>query len=293
MTTGRLLHVLGGGRWQLPTVKRAKAMGLRVLVTDVYDDRPAYGVADLHEVVDITDQEATLDAARRHGIDAILCDTTDVGVPSAAYVAERLGLPGIGYEVALNCTDKSRMRSLVRHAGLDCPPFATAKRRDEAHAAAASIGYPLVVKPVDNQSGRGVSIVSDESSLDAAFDKALGFTRLGVVLHGGRRDGDGDHRRWLRRWPWLSRARHRPQGALSGESHGLLAHPVRIVVDVALRRGPCRGHAGRDGRCAGPAARYLPRGVHGLRRTRGPDRLRGPRGRRHDLHARVAPRVRR
>ena len=250
MKTGRLLHVLGGGRWQLPTVKRAKAMGLRVLVTDMYDERPAYGVADLHEVVDITDQEATLDVARRHGIDAIVCDTTDVGVPSAAFVAERLGLPGIGYEVALNCTDKSRMRSLVRDAGLDCPAFAAMNHRDEGVAAAARIGYPLVVKPVDNQSGRGVSIVADDASLDAAFDKALGFTRRGVVLMEGVETGTEiivDGFVDTRGCHVLGIARKSPYPENPTVS---VAHPVRIVVDAALRRGPNRPHGCRDGRGA-------------------------------------------
>src|SRR5438105_11620272 len=110
MSKQRLLHVLGGGQWQVPTICRARAMGYRVLVTDVYAERPGYALADLHAVMDITDLEGTLAVARRHGIDGIICDTTDVGVPTAAYVAEKLGLPGIGYETALRFTDKYRMR---------------------------------------------------------------------------------------------------------------------------------------------------------------------------------------
>ena len=51
----KLLHVLGGGQWQLPTVRLAKAMGYRVLVSDMHRERPAYALADHKEVVDITD----------------------------------------------------------------------------------------------------------------------------------------------------------------------------------------------------------------------------------------------
>ena len=84
MSRRPLLHVLGGGPWQTITVRRAQALGCDVLVTDLYPERPAYAFAERHEVIDITDREATLDAARRHHIDGILCDTTDVGVPTAA-----------------------------------------------------------------------------------------------------------------------------------------------------------------------------------------------------------------
>lgn len=101
-----LLHVLGGSPWQVPTVRLAKSMGCRVLVTDWFQERPAYAIADHHEVVDITDREATLAVARRYRVDGIVCDTTDVGVPTAAYVAEQFGLPGLGFQVALNFTNK-------------------------------------------------------------------------------------------------------------------------------------------------------------------------------------------
>lgn len=182
MSTAPLLHVLGGGPWQLPTVATAKALGLRVLVTDMYRERPAYALADVHEVIDITDREATLAAARRHRVAGVLCDSTDVGVPTAAYVAERLNLPGIGYETALNCTNKARMRQCVARAGLPVPRNLTVRNEPGLALALDEVGLPLVVKPVDNQSGRGVRIVTDASELIAAFQHAKSFSRSGAVL---------------------------------------------------------------------------------------------------------------
>jgi biotin carboxylase len=182
MTVPKLLHVLGGGPWQVPTVRLAKSLGLRVLVTDMYQDRPAYALADAHEVVDITDREATLDAARRHGVDGIVCDTTDFGVVTAAYVAEQLGLPGIGYETSLNCTNKARMRRCVEHAGLAVPRHAAVDSREALADAVARVGLSLVVKPVDNQSGRGVSIVAREEDVAGAYDHARNHSRSGAVL---------------------------------------------------------------------------------------------------------------
>src|SRR5690348_15397490 len=100
MTRPRLLHMLGGGQWQVATAALAKQLGYRLLISDPNEDRPAYPYADIIERVDITDREKTLGVAARHGIHGIVCDTTDVGVPTMAYVAEELGLPGIGREVA-------------------------------------------------------------------------------------------------------------------------------------------------------------------------------------------------
>jgi len=157
-------------------------MGYRVLVTDAFSQRPAFAIADLHEVADITDRKATLEVARRHRIEGILCDTTDVGVATAAWVAEALRLPGIGYETSLAFTDKGRMRGAARRAGLPSPPFATARTKEQVRLLAEEIGWPAVVKPVDNQSGRGVSIVRSKAELDAAVSAALDRSARGEVV---------------------------------------------------------------------------------------------------------------
>jgi biotin carboxylase len=176
------LHVLGGGPWQVPTVRAAKAMGHRVLVTDMYADRPAYPLADAHAVVDLRDVPGTLAAARRHRVDGILCDSTDTGVATAAAVADALGLPGIGIEAAHRCTDKGALRECFAAAGIDGVAW---RRVDDAAglpAAAAAVGWPLVVKPVDSQSGRGVRRIAEASALADAYANALAHSRSQRVL---------------------------------------------------------------------------------------------------------------
>lgn len=177
-----LLHVLGGSAWRVATVRKAKALGYRVLVTDMFEARPAYALADHHEVVDITDLERTLEVARRHHVDGILCDTTDVGVPTAGFVAEQLGLPGIGFEVARNCTDKGRMRRLTAGAGLASGAYRVIECVDDFAAASRAVGLPLLVKPVDNQSSRGVTLVRRWVEIEGAWQLARQHSRCGQVL---------------------------------------------------------------------------------------------------------------
>lgn len=179
---GELIHVLGGGAWQVPTVQRCRELGFRVLVTDPNLNRPAIAFADIHEAVDITNADATLEVSRRHGIVGILCDTTDWGVHTAAFVAEALALPGIGVDAALNVTNKARMRRLTKAAGLHSPSFAVISRTDKLRDAAAVIGLPLVAKPVDNQSGHGVGIVTAWPELEPTVGAALQASRHGLVL---------------------------------------------------------------------------------------------------------------
>lgn len=177
-----LLHVLGGGPWQLPTIRLAKRLGLRVLVTDMHVDRPGYRDADFHETVSIADSEATLAVARRYRVDGIICDTTDVGVQTAACVASALGLPGIGIDAAVRCTRKDLMRRHLQAAGMPAPSWSVVRSAGELRDLVRSWGPPIIVKPVDNQSGNGVTKVEADSGIDAAYARATAATRQPFVL---------------------------------------------------------------------------------------------------------------
>jgi biotin carboxylase len=176
------IHILGAGAWQVSTIRLARDLGCQVLVTDMYRERPGYALADAHEVVDITDREATLAVAARYAVSGIVCDTTDVGVPTMAWVAEQLGLPGIGCETALNFTNKHLMRTLTAAAGVPNPRFALVRSLAESMCALGDIGLPAVVKPVNNQSSRGVHVLRNLEQLDECWADARRFSRTGDVL---------------------------------------------------------------------------------------------------------------
>lgn len=189
MSVAKTIHVLGAGQWQVPTIQLAKSLGYRVLVTDASGERPGYALADERVVMDIADREGTLRIAEQRRIDGIVCDTTDVGVPTMAYVAERLGLPGIGYETALNFTNKYRMREMTSSAGVPNPPFRVVRDLDGARRAVRDLGLPAVLKPVDNQSSRGVHILREPKQLEPAYADAMQFARSGEMLVEGFLDG--------------------------------------------------------------------------------------------------------
>jgi len=183
----KLLHILGGGTWQIPSIVRAQALGYKVLLTDMYEERPGYDIADYHEQVNLVDSEATLKVAQKYKIDGIICDTTDVGVPTMAYVAEKMGLPGIGIEVAHNFTSKYRMRELTSKAGLDNPPFI--KTNSVSAVKKAGFDIPFVVKPIDSQSSRGVHVIRDASRIEELAKDALNCSRSGEIIAEGFLDG--------------------------------------------------------------------------------------------------------
>ncbi|HET7027705.1 MAG TPA: cyanophycin synthetase [Candidatus Limnocylindrales bacterium] len=86
----------------------------------------------------------------------------------------------IGVDLA---SDKSLTNRLLDSAGLPVPRSTVVETADEAVAAAVRIGYPVVLKPLDGNHGRGVGLdLRDEGAVRVAFDEALRQTRTGEVV---------------------------------------------------------------------------------------------------------------
>jgi biotin carboxylase len=64
-----------------------------------------------------------------------------------AYAREMLGIEGMSVETALNVRDKSRMKSVLRAAGVPCARHQLVTHPDEARSFAEAVGFPLVAKP--------------------------------------------------------------------------------------------------------------------------------------------------
>ena len=157
-----LIHVVGGGFNQIPLVQKAKQMGYRVLVTDMNADPPCKEYSDHYEQINIINMQETLACAEKYKIDYITTDQIDVAVPTVAFVAEKLGLSGIGYNTALKFTNKYVMRSALQ-GKLDehIPEFHYFDNEYEAKNFCK--GLPefseYVVKPINSQGSKGVAIL--------------------------------------------------------------------------------------------------------------------------------------
>ena len=173
--------IVTASRHQGPLIISAKTMGYEVMATDSRVDAPALSLADRAAVVDAESCEDLFRIACEFQPHAIVSEQTDVAVPGVAYVAERLRLPGIGFETALRATDKWRMREACRSAGLPTPKYRLATSAVSAVEAARDIGSPVVVKPTDNQSSRGVTKVTDIAAVPAATAMAASRSRRVLV----------------------------------------------------------------------------------------------------------------
>ena len=167
--------IIGGGVFQVPVIKIAKSMGLKVVVTDYNPESEGMLLADYPIEVSTRNINLTVNTAKQFHISCPLDGVMTVGTDASqtvAAVADALNLPGIPFEVAERATDKIKMRQVLQEKGVPVPQFRPVWTLDEGREALNSMELPLVIKPCDNMGARGVRKIERPDDLILAFREA-------------------------------------------------------------------------------------------------------------------------
>ncbi len=173
--------VVGAGEFQRPLIECAAQDYQVVVAAPVVPDEFRQYVSDV-VLCDVRDKETILRFAQEHDICGVMTDQTDIAVRTVAYVAERMGLPGIGSETGELFTDKALMKKRMTELGI--PMLAHIVTSDEAEAISfyRSLGKPVILKPLDTQGSRGVFACLDEDAIRNHFAESAGWSSDGQVI---------------------------------------------------------------------------------------------------------------
>ncbi len=185
MRSKRIL-ILGGGRYNVPSIRAAREAEFFTLVADKNPDVPGLKAADLALPIDLNDCESLTQAVTKSGgVDGVV-SMAEVGVRAAANISARLRLPSISEEAAANATSKAAMRRNWQHIGEYSTAFAIVSAPGEARTAAERLGrFPLIFKPDRSFGGsRGVTRVERAEDVADAFRvaQAGGLAHSNVVI---------------------------------------------------------------------------------------------------------------
>jgi biotin carboxylase len=172
------LLVLGAGPAQLGVLAAARARGLTVIAADRDPSAPGFRYADRRAIVSIEDEPAIERLARAEQIDGVIAPGTDHAVVLAARIASRLALPHpITPETASLAVSKLKQRERLAEAGVRQPRSRVCRSLEEASAAAAELGFPVVVEAPDPAGERGVALARNREDLAAAAADAVAESR--------------------------------------------------------------------------------------------------------------------
>lgn len=171
------LMLLGGMRYLVPVIEAAHKLGVYVITCDYLPNNIAHKYSDEYCNVSILEKDKVLEKAKELKIDGILSFACDPGVVTAAYVAEKMGLPSSGpYESIEILQNKGKFRKFLTENNFNVP---VAKQYTDIETALNDIemfNWPVIVKPTDSAGSKGVTKVVKKSELRDAINYALKFS---------------------------------------------------------------------------------------------------------------------
>lgn len=176
------IMILGGNSVQAEATRTARRLGYYTVSTDMHPDNPGHALADEYCMVDVVDKEAILGEARRIGIDGIVPYASDVLAPVAAYVAEKMGLPGNPYDAVRIMTHKNLFRAFLLSHGFPAPRGKAFRSVGDAVDYFSTLGGDAMMKPVDSAGSKGVFRVACEDDIRSHWQESQGYSLEGTVI---------------------------------------------------------------------------------------------------------------
>lgn len=151
-------------------LRAAEGLGIDLVVASEHP--PPFDMGDRYLQVDCSDPTRAAEAIVALGdqvpIDGVVA-ADDAGVVAAAIAGRKLGVRANDPDAAAATRDKGLQRSILAKAEVPQPGFAMLSPFDDGREAAALLGYPLVLKPLDRSAGQGVIRVDGPDALGPAL----------------------------------------------------------------------------------------------------------------------------
>lgn len=158
----------------IPLVEAAHRLGCYVITSGNDPSGEAHAYADEYCPCNYADKEQLLRLAKEKQVSAVCSCGNDLAAVSAAYVCEKLGLPGHdSYAVSRMFHEKDEFKRLCKRIGLPTPRSESFTDEEEALRFIEKESYPKIIKPADLGGGKGISVARSAEEGKAAVREAF------------------------------------------------------------------------------------------------------------------------
>lgn len=162
----------------LGLIHALRKLGYYIICTGSISGQIGEKYVDEYIQADYSDKELILKIAKEKKIDVICQCCNDFGVYTAAYVAEKLGLPGYDdYKTTLLLHNKDRFKQFAKENNILTPVTEVFGDEDTAVSWCQEEKYPLIIKPIDASAGNGVSRADNIEEACICIKKAFQASR--------------------------------------------------------------------------------------------------------------------
>ena len=173
------LVILGTNEYQNPLIVRAKELGYETHVYGVPSGQIGETTADVYHPINIMDYDALWNDVKQLGAKGVASIASEVAMHPQNFLLRKMGIPCNSEWTEEVTTNKYLMRQAMKEAGVDSPNYMLIDKNlslDAVKAAIAEFTYPLIVKPIDLSSSRGVFKIETESNLEEAIEYAMSWS---------------------------------------------------------------------------------------------------------------------
>lgn len=176
------IMLLGGSAQQITAINYARQQGYHTILCDYLPDNPGQDYSDKFYQVSTTDKEAILKVAKEENIDGIVAYASDPAAPTAAFVAEKLGLPTNPFHSVEILAFKDKFREFLLENNFSTPKSNHYASAETALEELSIYEFPIMVKPIDSSGSKGVSKITSPDNVQSAIEDALFFSRSKVFI---------------------------------------------------------------------------------------------------------------
>lgn len=180
-STKPIALVLGGTNPHKRLIEILKNRGYFTVLIDYYENPPAKVLADEHIRESTLDKDIVLKIANQYHVSLVIATCIDQANAVACYVAERLGLPApYSYETSFQVTNKPLMKSMMVSSSIPTAKHTVLK--DLTNIQIDHIKFPVIVKPSDSNSSKGVKKAINNDDFLVKAKAAFEISRTNEIV---------------------------------------------------------------------------------------------------------------
>jgi len=173
------LLILGANPETIRIIDVAKSMGIYTIVTDPDPQAPAKKFADKGVNINGLDVKKLVKFCRQEKVDGVLVGVADRLIQSYQQVCAKLNLPCYGNQISCEyLTNKGKFNEILPDYNLLGIPSSKLYKNQTP----SITEFPIFIKPIDKNSGQGMSIAYNNNELNKGILKAFNSTDSEYIL---------------------------------------------------------------------------------------------------------------
>ena len=186
--------LLGSGELGKEVIIALQRLGVEVIAVDRYDNAPGHQIAHKAHTINMADAEQLRKLVEQEKPHLIVPEIEAIATDELARI-EADGLAEVipmARAAQLTMNREGIRRLAAEELGVPTSGYAFADSLEELQAAADSVGYPCIIKPVMSSSGKGQSTAHSAADIPSTWDYAMSGGRVnrGRVIAEERIDFD-------------------------------------------------------------------------------------------------------